>query len=326
MFPRLTINLQKIADNTERMVARCAPLGIEIMGVTKGVCGDPDIARVFVDRGVPTLGDARLDNLERLRTGGLDVPLWLLRSPAPQQAAQCVELASGSVQSEAATIEAVADQAHARGLTHRVLLMLDLDTGREGIAPGRLADIIRLVDRAQGLALEGVGLYFDFKATASEQQKTLDIFYRNIFPYLSRGLIWSGGASNVLHHCLVSDTVPAGVNHLRVGTAPLLGLATSDGPRPIDGWDRDTFLLEAPVIEVKQGSRELLISLGQVDAPIDYLYPVEEGIRLERASSDHLVVSSEREYAPGELVGFRLGYYAMNRLMASPYTARRYTR
>ena len=319
MIPRLTIDLKRIRSNTDRMIEACRGRGVEVMGVTKGVCGDVEVARILVEGGATALGDARLDNLSSLRMGGLGVPLWLLRSPSPRDVPGCVAMADGSLQSDLDVVRLLSEESRRRGSTHRVVVMVDLDTGREGLHPDDVPRACSEVANLDGLELDGLGLYFDFASTAAEQRVAFDSFVS-----LAQGIdvplrLLSGGTSNVLE-LVLDGTLPEQVNHLRLGTAPLLGIFTSHGPREIGGWERDTFLLETEVIEVKKTRPEALLSLGHLDAPMKYLYPTEPGLELVRASSDHMVVRFTEPLAVGDTVRFRLGYSAMNRLIASRYT------
>ena len=141
--------------------------------------------------------------------------------------------------------------------------------------------------------------------------------------------IRSGGASNVLQ-LLIDGTLPEGVNHLRLGTAPLLGLYTSHGPRPVAGWDRDTVVAEAEVIEVKRHRPEALLALGHLDAPMDYLYPTTPGIELLRQSSDHTVIRFPQAAAargprslPSRLPGDEPPHHVTLHPRRVPLTARR---
>lgn len=321
MFPRLTVDLARIQTNTERMLSACIGRGVQVIGVTKGVGADVRIARALVKGGVQSLGDARLDNLGELSKASLGVPLWLLRSPAPRDVPECVALADGSLQSDIRVVRLVAQEAARQGRTHRVQIMVDLETGREGAAPGAVVEMCGEAARLEGLELEGIGVYFDFKSTLAELSIALDEFSR-LGARLGCPTV-SGGASNVLE-LLMNDACPREVNQLRMGTAPLLGIFTSHGPRPIEGWDRDTFHLEAEVIEVKKDRAEALLALGHLDAPMEFLYPRDPGIELERCSSDLLIVRFSEPVQVGEIVSFRLGYNALSRLFASRYTRLRY--
>jgi ornithine racemase len=321
-YPRLSIDRDRIRANARKMVAACEP-GIGVMGVTKGVCGDVEVARALVEAGVESLGDARLASLERLRRAVLGRPLWLLRSPGPTEIPAAVAFCDGSLQADTRVLALVGAEALRQRKRHQVLLMVDLDTGREGFTPEEALELCREVHDHRALVLAGLGIYLDFRSDDSfVRQKSAE--FARLTSTAGVDLPWrSGGASNVLHTFLLDGSLPPAINHLRIGTAPLLGISTSHGPREIEGWDRDGFLLAAEVIEVKRDRREALLALGQLDAPSEYLYPTEPGIEVLRSSSDHTVVRFERAstlLAAGDQVRFRLGYYAMNRLMLSPYT------
>ena len=81
---RLTVDLRKIAENVRSLVTMLA--GIELIAVTKGVCGSPEVARAMLAGGAVALADSRHENAQRLRDGGIDAPIWLLRAPPPARA------------------------------------------------------------------------------------------------------------------------------------------------------------------------------------------------------------------------------------------------
>lgn len=321
-FPRLSIDLRRIRANARKMIDACRP-GIAVMGVIKGVCGDVEVARVLVEAGVDALGDSRLGNLDRLRRASLGPPLWLLRSPGPSEVPAAVALCDGSLQADAQVLALTSEEARRQRRRHRVLLMVDLDTGREGFTSDAALALCREVDANPALELSGLGVYFDFRSDEGfvrRKSKEFSDLTRSTDIELPQR---SGGASNVFHRLLIDGELPSGINHLRLGTAPLLGISTSHGPRVIEGWDRDTFLLEAEVIEVKSGRPEAILALGHLEAPSEYLYPKDPGVVVLRSSSDHTVVDFEKASAglsAGDVVRFQLGYAAMNRLMLSPYT------
>lgn len=321
-YPRLSIDLRRIRANAEKMIAACRP-AIAVMGVTKGVCGDVEVARVLVEAGVASLGDSRLGNLDRLRRAALGRPLWLLRSPGPSEVPATVGLCDGSLQADARVLGLVGEEARRQRRRHRVLVMVDLETGREGFQPDEALALCREVEANPALELSGLGVYIDFRSDDGFLRRKTREFAGLIS---SAGVdipMGSGGASNVFHLLLREGELPSGINHLRIGTAPLLGISTSHGPRVIEGWERDTFLLEAEVIEMKSSRPEALLALGQLDAPAEYLYPKDPGIVILRSSSDHTVVDfgkSSTGLTAGDLVRFQLGYPAMSRLMLSPYT------
>jgi predicted amino acid racemase len=66
-YPKLLIDLASIRANVQNIVSRAGQYGVEIMGVTKGVCADIHIVRAFVEGGIKIFGDSRLKNISKMR-------------------------------------------------------------------------------------------------------------------------------------------------------------------------------------------------------------------------------------------------------------------
>jgi len=140
--------------------------------------------------------------------------------------------------------------------------------------------------------------------------------------------IVSGGSTNVFHSLTLEGKSIARVNQLRIGTAILLGISSSIGPIHIEGFHHDTFVLEAELIEVKKRGRLLgILSLGQLDAEPEYLFPIFPGVTVVESSSDHTIVDltdSAQSLRVGDRISFYLGYFALSRLIFSPYVKLEY--
>ena len=61
--PRIEIDLAKMAHNAKTLKGLYGSKGIGVIGVTKVVCGDPNIADVLVHSGLNTLADSRITNI-----------------------------------------------------------------------------------------------------------------------------------------------------------------------------------------------------------------------------------------------------------------------
>ena len=62
--PRLEINIKKIMHNTKAIVNICHTRGIDVVGVTKGISGMPEVAKAMLNAGVVSLADARIRNVQ----------------------------------------------------------------------------------------------------------------------------------------------------------------------------------------------------------------------------------------------------------------------
>ncbi len=67
LTPRIEINLEKIAHNVKIIKGLYGSKGIDIIGVTKAVCGNPVIADILLKSGISILADSRIENIIRMR-------------------------------------------------------------------------------------------------------------------------------------------------------------------------------------------------------------------------------------------------------------------
>jgi predicted amino acid racemase len=236
MSPHLIVHLGHITENAARTVALCRPYGIEVVGITKGVCGRPEIARAMLEGGIEILGDARLDNIARMREAGIEAPMLLVRSPGLSEIGSCVELAEYSLNADLGVLRALSREAARTGRRHGVILMVDLNTGREGFAPAELMEVCETAASENGLQLNGLGIYFHFASSADHQAKGLERLVSlasEVGAALGVSLpVISGGSTNAFHTLVVNGAPNPGIRQLRIGTAILLGLAASVGPVP----------------------------------------------------------------------------------------------
>jgi predicted amino acid racemase len=325
MAPRLVVNLNAITENTRKTIDRCRAFGVEVVGVTKGVSGLPPVAKAMVAGGIRTLGDSRLKNVARMREAGLTQPVLLIRSPALSEVEETVQLCDASLNVDVAVLQALSEQALKAGKKHEAILMVDLDTGREGVLPSDLPGVVREVLAMKGLRLRGLGAYFDMR---SEDELHKPLIGRMVRLAADLGKefdtplsVVSGGSSNVFRSLLLEGESVPGLNQLRIGTAILLGLSASIGPRRIQGFHHDTFLLDVELIEVKKKDRTTgILALGTIDVDPQFLFPTQPGITVLRATSDHTLVDlteSAVSFRVGDRLVFELGYPAMSRLVAS---------
>ena len=133
MYPRLCINLAKITNNVKAVTALCKACGIDVVGVTKGVCASVQIAEVFAQNGVRALGDSRIQNLKKYAKLGIEK--WLIRTPQISEVESVVRYANISINTEIDTLKALdAACANAQVARHGVILLQELGDLRDGIA------------------------------------------------------------------------------------------------------------------------------------------------------------------------------------------------
>lgn len=342
-YPQLEVDLSILRSNARQVITHCQQQGIRVCGVVKGVDGLPEVARAMRLCGAEELGTSRLEQVERCRAAGVGGPWLLIRIPGLSELPDVVRLCETSLQSERVTLDALEEECVLQGKTHRVIVMADLGDLREGFwDKDEMVDVCVHVERElPHVELAGVGVnltcYGSTKPTPEKMQALLDIAAR-IETRIGRKLeIISGGATS--SYTLVHwGTMPAGINHLRIGENILLGkdLQVNWGIQDMDYLRMDGFTLRAEVVEVREKPtypigefaidafgrkpvyvdrgirRRAILALGRADVgELESLIPREAGLTVIGGSSDHCIVDVEdcpRRLEVGDIVEFSLCY------------------
>ena len=342
-YPQLEVDLSILRSNARQVITHCQQQGIRVCGVVKGVDGLPEVARAMRLCGAEELGTSRLEQVERCRAVGVGGPWLLIRIPGLSELPDVVRLCETSLQSERVTLDALEEECVLQGKTHRVIVMADLGDLREGFwDKDEMVDVCVHVERElPHVELAGVGVnltcYGSTKPTPEKMQALLDIAAR-IEKRIGRKLeIISGGATS--SYTLVHwGTMPAGINHLRIGENILLGkdLQVNWGIQDMDYLRMDGFTLRAEVVEVREKPtypigefaidafgrkpvyvdrgirRRAILALGRADVgELESLIPREAGLTVIGGSSDHCIVDVEdcpRRLEVGDIVEFSLCY------------------
>lgn len=349
-YPVYEISASKIKNNASRIYELCKASGIEPAGVVKGFSAIPQVAELFLEAGFKTLGDSRMKEIIRLRSGGIDAKMMLIRIPMPSEIPELVKYADSSLNSEIETIRLINEEAARQKKVHGVILMIDLGDLREGFFDGEEAvEAAKEVEMLKNVELLGVGTNLGCYGSIKPSEKNLGKLCElaeTIERAIGRKLeIVSGGASTSLS-LLVNGTMPKGINHLRIGEAII---TAKDFPYLWDiempGIYRDPMVLKAQIIEVKRkpsypigeifvdafGNRPVytdrgirkraLLAVGNKDVgDITKLRPRQEGIEIIGSSSDHLIIDIEdckEDIEVGDVLEFDTFYAAMLFLCSS---------
>lgn len=345
-YPQLEFDLALLRSNADAVISRCRGMGIRVCGVVKGVDGLPEAARVLRAAGAEELGTSRLEQVAKCRAAGVPGPWLLIRIPGLTELPDVVALCETSLQSEWPTLLALEEECLRQNKTHRVIVMTDLGDLREGFWDKKeLVDVCERVERdLPHVQLAGIGVnltcYGSTKPTPEKMNELVGLA-RQVEQRIGRKLeIVSGGATSsfTLVHW---GTMPAGVNHLRIGEAILLGkdLQVDWGIRDMDYLRMDALTLRAEVVEVKDKPtypigefaidafgrkpiyedrgirRRAILALGRADVgELESLIPREPGLTVIGGSSDHCIVDVEdcpRRLQVGDIVEFSLCYSHM---------------
>lgn len=345
-YPRLEIQLDIIRENAEKLYASCREHGVEPVGITKICCGEEGVARTLIECGYKTLGDSRLENIERYRH--LPCETMLIRLPMISEAERVVSLADYSLNSEIATVEALSEAAVRLNRVHHVIAMMEVGDLREGCATEEeLLALCRRASQLPGIDLAGIGCNFICYGGAKPSTAALNELMRikaNIERELNITLRIVSGGSSANERLMVAGGLPEGVNQLRTGAMIHVGIGLMD--EKIPSYRDDAYRLKAEIIErnvkptmpygelgtdafghmqdwVDRGDIErCIVAIGKADIEFDCLEPVDEGITILGGSSDHMLLDlsrSSRNYRTGDIVEFKVGYVGVLRACTSPF-------
>lgn len=346
--PVIEVDIEKIEKNTRIITNLCSANGIEVTGVTKVTCGMPQAAQAMIRGGVTRIGESRLENIHRMRAGGVNRPMMLLRIPPLSAVEEIVRTVDVSLNSEFSVIKKLGQFAESIGTVHRIILMVDLGDLREGIWPEDLIPMVNKIMNIPGIEIQGLGTnltcFGGVIPTETNLQELVNFAHRIEDKFDIPIKTISGGNSSSLP-LLAEGKMPKEINNLRIGEAILLGRETINR-QPWPETSQDAFQLRAELIELKKkpsfpigkigqdafGKTPVfedhgdmvrgILSIGREDVDVEGLTPVDPELAILGASSDHLLMDMTKysaETAIGQEVRFIPNYSALLACMTSAY-------
>ena len=162
--PALIVDLETMERNLERMASHLGARGVGLRPHAK-MHKCPEVARRQLARGAIGICTAKLAEAEVMRAAGIESILITSPVVAPAAIARLVALAVSSrdvrvVVDDADVVRRLGAAARARGIELRVLIDLDPDMGRTGIARGAPAlALARTIADTAGVQLTGLQQY-----------------------------------------------------------------------------------------------------------------------------------------------------------------------
>ncbi len=351
MYPRIVIDVEKYRHNVRVMKERLATHGMSMMAVTKVFCANEELIKILNEEKVDYIADSRVKNLKTMNTS---IPKVLLRLPSLHEVHDVVRYADVSLNSEWQTIKALNAAAKAAGKTHKVVVMVDLGDLREGVYyKDDVQSFLQKVETLKHIELHGLGTNLTCHGGIIPREDTLEKLVKIVKTAeknLGRKLsMVSAGNSSHLHLFENGTDMPT-LNNLRIGEAMVLGRETAFGNK-VDGLYDDVFTLEADIIELKEkpsypegeigmdafGKKpsfedkgpmlRAILAIGKQDVDHHELIPIDQNIEAIGSSSDHVIVNmtnTDKSYAVGDTLTFKLTYGSLLSLMTSPYVVKHY--
>jgi ornithine racemase len=346
MHPELTIDVDVVTHNTRTIAESLLAGGIELVGVTKVLDGEPLIGAAMLEAGCAGLADSRLPAMVRLAASAL-APLTLIRPPQPDEIEAAAQVADRVLLSDARTARALGE--HVPGNPVNLLLTVDLGDRREGVLPEDAEAVARELAGIPGTRLSGISVNF---ACLSGQIPSHDLFREaedvldGIASLCATEPVLSLGGTCCVPYA--PGYRPRPRTEMRSGAGPVFGVDLVSGD-VLPGLERTNPVLSAPVLESyrkppappgprggdafghepdtdlpDQDAVYTMIAIGRRDSAPSCLAPLDEGVRVGGMTSDVTILITERQYSPGDTLRFALDYEGLVRAMTSPFVARRF--
>jgi len=345
LTPRIEINLEKIAHNAKALKDLYGSKGIDVIGVTKVVCGNPYIAEALVKSGIRILADSRIENIRRMLNAGVQAQFLLSRTPGLSQAEDVVKYTDISLNTELSVIEKLSTYAIDYDRPHKIILMVELGDLREGLMPSDLDNTVKRVLDIEYIELIGIGTNLAcFGGVKPDEEKMgyLSSIANDIEEKFGLTLEYVSGGNSANYNWFMSTMDVGRINNLRLGESIYLGCETLFR-KPIPGLYTDAMTLVSEVIESKikpslpygeicqdafgnvpefqdKGQiRRAILGIGLQDVLLSGLTPRAD-IEIIGASSDHIIVDAKNiDLIVGSELKFDLNYGALLSAMTSLY-------
>ena len=350
----LTLDREKLAHNYRHLDHLFASYGMDWGIVTKLLCGDETFLAEVLRLGSFSALDSRVSNLATIKRLDPDRRTVYIKPPAAGAIKDVVRWADVSFNTEIETLEALDAEAARQGVTHDVLIMVEMGDLREGVQREDVSDVVGAALALPNLRVIGLGANLNcLSGVMPDEDKLHQLGMLRQISELRHGidLPWVSGGTTVAIPLLRTGRVPEAVNHFRVGEALYFGRDLTNGGL-IEGMHGDVLRLHAEVIETRKKpmtpSGELganpqgevrrvdanervrtgvraIVDVGWLDLDVEHLTPVDDRIRIEGVSSDMMVVEATDGLgvSVGDEIAFDLGYMGALRLMNSPYVDKR---
>ena len=345
--PKVVLDTQKLRKNIRCIKGLCHSENVSLAGVVKGANGIEKVNEIFIEEGVEIISSSRISHIRKVRQvgkamGKTNFETMLIRIPMKTEIDEVVSFCDISLNSEIEVLRELNREAEKVGRVHKVIIMFDLGDLREGFFEVKegISCALEVEHSLKNLELLGIGTNLGcYGAIKVTEDKMLDLIAiaEEIEEKIGRKLKFLSGGGTTALPLLLDGTMPDRINLLRIGEAMLLTQdLKEDWGHILKDCSQDAFTLHMEVIEIKNKAtypigeialdgfgqkhtyedrgvrKRALLAGGKVDYGLpEMLIPVEKGVAIVGASSDHTIIDvedMERELKVGDVLEFQLTY------------------
>lgn len=353
----ITLNRQKLRDNYQYLNHLFSGHAIEWSVVAKILCGNKKYLHAIInDLQLAQVCDSRITNLRHIKEIAPSVETVFIKPPPKRIAERIVQFADISFNTEYATIKRLSEAAKRQQKRHKIVIMIELGELREGVMREQFIDFYERVFSLPCIDVIGIGTNLTcMYGVLPNQDKLIQLcLYKQLVEMrFNKKIPYVSGGSSVTIPLIEEGLLPTGVNHFRVGETLFLGTDVYTN-KPNKNLHQDIFKLYAEIIELgekplvpdgEQGKNLLgheinfnpamkgvnsyraILDFGLLDAEEGHITPIDENMDIVGVSSDMIVIdlgSNPQQLKVGDLIGFRMTYMGILRIMNSNYIDKRF--
>ena len=347
----LKMNREKLRRNYVFLDDHFSAHNIEWAVVSKLLCGNRLFLKELIDLGPSEICDSRISNLRVIKEINPTIQTVYIKPPAKRSIPDIITYADVSFNTEYLTMKLLSKEAVKQNKTHKIIIMLEMGDLREGVMGDQLMDFYKSVFELPNLKITGIGTNLNcLNGVMPSEDKLiqLSLYKQLIEAKFDQKIPWVTGGTSVVFPLLVSNRLPTGINHFRIGEALFFGnnLFTRE---TIEGMEENVFTLFAEIIEIREKpivpsgvldanpsgniyeideqnygktAYRAIIDIGLLDINVDYIKADDTRIHVEGASSDMIVLDiteAKEDYKVGDFITFTLNYMGALSLLNSNY-------
>lgn len=362
----LVIDSKKIHSNFRKLSKFLAKHNIQWTLISKVLAGNkPALKKILLTpeiQNIHSIGDSRLSSLQNIKEIDPDIITMYIKPPAIKYAKTVVECSDISFNTSYETIKALNKEAQKIDKIHRVIIMIEMGSLREGILRDNIMEFYSSIFELSHISVIGlgtnIGCMYGIEPTYDKLIQ-LSLYKQLIEAKFDVNLELISGGSSITLPLIEEEKLPKSVNHFRIGEAVFLGTSPFTGEK-FDDLNTDAFEYVANIIEMEKkrvkpegkiGNASVghtdnkvskdkdyneiyraVLDFGILDVDVKEIQPKDDKVKFLGTTSDMTVYSlgenisqksKKKKYNVGNSIKFNPSYMAVARLMTSKFVSKR---
>ncbi len=356
----LVIDTNAIISNIRKLSAYMDKYDKQWSLVTKVFSGDIDfLKKILTDdviAGIHSVGDSRLSSLKNLKKVNPGMITIYIKPPAAIYADDVVKYADISANSSLTTIKALNQAAIKQKKIHKIIIMIELGELREGVKRADFIEFYEKIFQLSNIEVLGLGsnlgCMYGVEPTYDKLLQ-LCLYKELIQAKFEKHIDLISGGSSITLPLLARNTVPADMNHFRIGEAAFFGTSPLEN-KPFLDLNTNAFEFYANIIELeekkivpdgvisdanvghtadfvgtdqKESTHKALLDFGLLDVDNEEIDSVDSDVKFVGITSDLIATdigknktkSGKKKYSIGDKIQFKPSYMGVARLLNSKF-------